>query len=398
MKTNIFRDRRLALIHKTSVYSFATHSKSQNMLQNTVKKLFLPLTIYMWAHGIGYTMRCRYKRKNLILNILSIICFIIYDGGIFCYLHLLIVSAYKSKSIQKQHITKCITLLLNLSLRCILRCRWQKICLLLHEIGNIYDKVNCNRKSKLHLKFFSVLIMYDIYQMVKLFAYISALKSPYFLGYLGDFFYHGAIPPPYSTPVHYINILLLQLCNNSIPFVAFFSCICILIAKVLQEIGGKIHDGDRKCAFDLFSQTMNFSHKLNKNLHSLLLISITDILLFAFIHAYTILFIARDNSSLVIHRILNIIISFSSFAFLCIVASTVKDTSEDIRRKLKVVSAEFNVSKSLQFFLKLPGKFTGFALFNAIILQKSLIMTAVGTFLTYGVLIATFNLNDKGKN
>lgn len=191
----------------------------------------------------------------------------------------------------------------------------------------VIEKAHC-------IDFFFLLIMYDIYQIVKMFTYILSFKSPYFLGYLGDFFYHGAIPPPYCTPFHYINLFLIQFCDNSIAFVVFFSCICALIENILLEIGEKVHRFNKECAFQLFSKAINFIHKLNKDLHSLLLILITGILLSAFLHAYALLFIVDQESSLAIHRILNIIISFFSFAFLYVVSSSEKDTTGEIRQKI----------------------------------------------------------------
>lgn len=78
---------------------------------------------------------------------------------------------------------------------------------------------------------------------------------------------------------------------------------------------------------------------------------------------------------------------------MCLFSSSVTNAAvglEDV-----MLSQSVGRNREIQFLLKVKGRFLGFTLLDSLVIDKSLILSATGSLLTYCLMVATFNANSR---
>lgn len=104
----------------------------------------------------------------------------------------------------------------------------------------------------------------------------------------------------------------------------------------------------------------------------------------------------QASEYLLLYRILNIIVCFIRFLVICIFASCTSKAGSELKRSIYDVEVQNNDRwKYFRLINKINDKFVEFKLLDSLVLDKNLILAAVRSLVTYGIIIATFNINSK---
>lgn len=77
---------------------------------------------------------------------------------------------------------------------------------------------------------------------------------------------------------------------------------------------------------------------------------------------------------------------------MCLFSSSVTNAAVGLEDMM--LSQSIGQNRELQFLLKVKGRFVGFTLLDSLVINKNLILSATGSLLTYGLMVATFNANS----
>lgn len=395
------QDKRMGFTSNRVFFTKRPTSVSKLCRQKKVESVFSPLNTYLWIHGVGFTSEFRGEQKNLIVITASIVLVIICEGSFIFAIQEFGCYVYKSDhTMSKEHISAAIILIANTFVRIIFYCRRNAINSLIRQFGILYGRVKREDISfneyKLQMKLSIILLINDLYTFIICVIFFSAIPSSTFLGSLGDSYHYGMIPPPYSTPIFYVIMFLLRWCNMNMAVSGYFCCICILLKETLKYTERKLHQAISEGTdylFENYIEITSFIRFVTTQFHVILLTKFTAILIELFHEMYHVLFTVIDSRLLLTYRLLNIIFELTHFIAICIFSSSVSDAASAVRNEAQRLITKVKSLENLKFAFAMSDEFVGFKIFNSIVIGKSLILSAIGTLLTYGMLIASLNAN-----
>lgn len=89
-------------------------------------------------------------------------------------------------------------------------------------------------------------------------------------------------------------------------------------------------------------------------------------------------------------------IYFIRFAIICLFASSTSKAGLEFKRSVYTHLVQAHERwKSFLLVVKMNESFVEFKLLDSLVIDKNLILAAVGSIVTYGIIITTFNMNSK---
>ena len=359
---------------------------------------FSSLEFFLRVHGFLFISKYKLGFKGVAKFTMQLLFITFFESNMILLFFSRLQRIYSYDCYRRDCIVFTVVLLFECFLRIQLHLKRKKLVLLTKQILRIYNTLS--QKSLFPFKYviFLILLFNDVSSILMGLILASRKK---FLDFQrnGDDFYYGFIPPPYSAPIHYTGLFICNWSFMSHFFAVYFCNICLLSKITMREFKNKIIHNE--IGFNFLYKTYNdisvLISDLNQSLHTMILISFT---LFAgkiFYGCYVILFAKEDevNSYRFIYLGFTLLISATYFVAMCLFSSSLTNSALELRGVLCDLRINMSrVSKILQFINKVNSDSIGFKILDTLNIDKSLLLATVGNLLTYGILIATFNINS----
>lgn len=359
---------------------------------NSIKNSFKFFNFYLWIHFIGYTKSCGCSLKGVIVPAISVFLSIFNDGTTAIILILNLSQLFKEFSIFL--VIKCLTEFGELFMRLSLYFNRSKLNDAVVETAALYATQARNSNIRnFEKKVVLVLMIKDLYFISQIWlVHFSNKNTENLQLFFVDINVLFSIPPLWTKS--FLNFMLnLQYLNKMSNFFGFYFCsICYGLKHTLLELKENILR--RSCSMDMtvkfheYDEIAKFISWINDTFHNMLFVTLSILLTWVFWNSYIIIAVDQrrvERSS----RVMLLLYSFLEFCAICFFASSVTKAASDIGETICSLPLGVVHAENLPFLFKTVRKFSGFTLFDSIVIDKSMIISAVGLLLTYGVLIFT---------
>lgn len=351
---------------------------------------FSPYIIYLWLHFVGFTTKVHFSRSNFRFIFISVILCVL-NEGLTAIIILPKLLQLNEVTQNRQNTIELVSEIGELYVRILVIMKRRHLLSIVEKVAEIY--VNGTKKNliKFERTIIIVLFMSEGYYYVR--GILKYLDADFHMNYLGDRFYFDFIKSRYASTLTYVCTELHHK-NMLSPFVLYyFSGICYVLKHILMNFKEKLiitWNVNLSSLSIEYNRIMRIISSINKIMHNMLATSIFILIVWVFYASYIVLFTNPDSLPKRISIIMLLVIAFIQFSIACIFGSSVIEAVNDVNDAI----LDFRVTQceSLNLFLRANRKFDGFTLFGRIVIDKILILSTLGSLLTYGILIATFNV------
>lgn len=362
--------------------------KNQGQFQKFVSNAeqnFAHLNIYLWMHGVGFSNKFRWVRKNILTFVLSSVCAFI---SIACEVYDTFAAFYASEHISKFQVIVATISFVNVLQRVILYTRRRKLNWLIRRISVLYvTQAECNQTCwKMRLSV--ILLMFDSLYLVSFLTINYILRLDYFYRK----FPYGIIPPPHGWRVYKLFNFLIYWTNTN-PSITFYFCyVCVVLKQTFDTLKQKLKrdmNVNDHHMVQIISNVINLSSQINNVFHQLLTTSFLSIFLLLLLTFHYILY----NG---INVTIGIFLFLPSFCYalclfsICIISSTI--TKEIIEIKEHLQTRNIETTEHIRFLIDETAKFKGFTLCDSTPIDNKLLLSGVQAFFTYSVFLAILNI------
>lgn len=362
-----------------------------------MKKSLYVLNLYLWIHFIGFTEKFSSRRKSTVITAISLVFAAFNELNGLYFQFAIFQNYYQSNTLlNKKELFLFLLTSLESVQRFMLYFKRQRLNTLLKETAKIY--LTLTRKSKLNLskKVMVILIVNEVISAMVIL--IISLASGFFTD-TQDAFYYGFIPPPHAETCYLISVTLVNW-NLLTPAIAICFCFkCYMIKHIFIEYKKRMlyENMNVNVLFQLYTRITKLISSIN-DLYQMLLVNTFVILLgWVFYESYLLLFTKTDSNYVKVYRIIDVVTYFLRFVLICVCASSVTNIASSVKEMVYQLSVDVTDWKILRFVLKANDTFVGFKILDSVIINKQLIVFAVGSLFTYGIMIASFSLNEESK-
>lgn len=369
--------------------------ESRMTTSNFSLKISSLLNIYLNLHCLTYSVKFKWKCKNFICFAFSTLFILANDIN---KLHLIIYS-YVNLENKRSRYVKILILILEYLLRILFLLKRKNLKYLNSQMEKIYSSIVPKTKIKYRNALILALVINDIFIFVKMFLWFFSTDYFHMIRYHGNDFAYRYIGELSSNSPFYIFCTFLEVWGFITPFVPiYFCCLCLALKHIIKRLNKRLEkqkDVDIVYVDQICTEISNLTCNINESLHDIFLLAIVILLVRVFYHIYYIMIDKSLIEFLVLSRILNIIIYFIRFVAICKFASSTSRAGSALKRSIY----NLNIKKEdkweyFQLLFKLSDQFVEFKLLDSLILDKNLILAAMGSLVTYGIIIATFNRNS----
>lgn len=359
-----------------------------------VKANFIILDIYLWIHGIGFTKPFRCLQKNIMVTSLSVLLALLFDGNTFYVLYVNFQSYRISRN--SIFIFNFIFNVLEYVQRLLLYKKRRKLNSVVHRISVVYNlatkKNNMTFKTQLCL----ILLIYDIITIARILKSFSVVRPPQIFGYIGDNYYYGEIPAPHSTRVYYLSEFLRNWGNPNSCISFYFCAICFALKQTLVELKKKVRETmsmQTDYLFHIYNNVADLVSEANDLFHTVLIVTFAMYFLHTFVQINSLLFEGLNAVNEII-TLMPLLANSVLFIMICKFSSVVSQAGSDVKgaaHSSPLYATNFN---NIRFIMKANENFIGFSILDGIDLNRGFILTAFGTILSYGVMVATYTITS----
>lgn len=355
------------------------------------------LKTYLCVHGLLHAGKFTWTYKSFAQNLVCAIFIIVIEMNKW---HSLICRIFEMEYVEIRHVTTlAIVVSLDSFLKVAFYIKRRKLITLLRRVLRLHSFYASQSIGKYNCHLILILILTDVYTTVINFTYFMLLKAHYYLGYLGDDFVYGYIESPHSTPVYYISAFFITW-GFITPFITIYFCYFCFVLKLTIKALRKMLVINSSMDLDILGRTLNeilnLILKINKDFHSMILLVIAILLFRVFYYTYDMLLHRSLVAEQLLFGVLNIFAYFFRFVAICASAASVSNAADELKKTVKNIPVKRHDRwKFLCLMNNVNENYTGFKLLDSLVLDRNLILTAVGSLITYGIIIATFNTNTK---
>lgn len=383
----------------TEFYKTGNPPKSQNL--ESVEKLFNILFIYFWIHGLGLPIERESEFKYKLLKFLSVAVSLLFEASNILFF----IIKFKDSDISntKNLVNAAVALTyfsLSLIQRYYLFSRRQKLKNVIDELADMSSRIKLT--SKLLRKLIFLLVITDAILILTVYTSVTVEISPLCeeqkLSVVEQTKPNKTLVEGLTLSegscqsyIQWLPIIMFIVIwkNTAMNVTIFFNLMCSVLANILLGLKALFSSATQndEALIEIYNEFLDIMRAVIDIFSDMLLCTSIASLSFTFFHAYYILFTGSLAFYETASRILRLTICVSTFVSMCIFASYAQNADVNVRLAIEV--------KNQDFSKKLRSKFKGFRLLDSILIDKSLILSAVGVLLTYGVMTATFNASSK---
>lgn len=388
----LFPQRKLLFYERASKsWVSPTKHKKQELLK-TANEIYKILNISFWIHGIVLITDGISQRKSDIKMFLSL-CFALLIDGIMLY-HLLAMYIYY-KDISKIAIDVTVEtcfFILGLIQRCVFYYRQTGLISILIRLSRLHSPIFSNSKLKLKSKLIVIIMASDAMIIFILIVYFFPVMFSTNIGMSHKFNVTNIMP----EELNYAREFCVSWKKMNMSVAIYFCAICFILREtlvVLKECAGNVNfKNDFLVA--AYNEMLDITKEANDNFSLMLLLGIVMTLSSIFFHAYNYVFTETDTTHIKIFRILVLLYQGFCLFLICFSASSVSNHASDARYEIEKAENEYSFEKEGYHKVKLNSYYFGFTILDSITVDRSLIFSATGVLLTYGVMIATFSMSS----
>lgn len=353
---------------------------------------FSPFNIYLWLHFVGFTTKVELSRGSLRILFISIIFSILNEG----FTVIIIISKFlqlKETTLNRKNMTELFSEIGELYLRILVIVKRRQLLSLVEKVAEIYADQLKKNVIKFKRLLIIILLAFECYYFTR--AVFDFSDADFYLyPYLGDIFYFEFIKFKHSSTLFYICNHLHHV-NMLTPFVIqYFCCICYVLKQTSINFKNKLRVSRNIDVSTLshYNRIIKVISLVNKVMHNMIATALFLLLVWMFYASYIIVFTKQESMPKRIATFMLFLSTFTQFSSVCIFGSSVIDAVNAVNDYIFDLPLRASHDSNLPFLLKANRKFNGFTLFGRIVMDKILILSALGSLLTYGILIATFNV------
>lgn len=346
----------------------------------------------MWIHGVGFRNRIKCNRlKNVIFSAISIILAIIFDGNVLLYVYHIFINAKPGEHILQSAAVSATNYLVNIYLRILLYKRREKMKSITHHLSNIYDKLSGENTVEFQMKLFLCLLLSDIVTIS--YSFVLSSGDGILLGYKGDDFYYAIFSPPSSTYCFYTSVILAQWNTINAAVAGYFCTLCFVLRETLMKLKDFHYEQNTlDLNFRIYHELTDLIYGINELLHPILLTTFILVLGVVFLDAYAVIFIGTESKYLQLFRVIMMAITFARFILICTFSTSVTRAVIAVKKTFRFIPEKLISLEILSTLMHANDSPITFKILNSITIDSSLILTTIGIFLTYGMLLATFTI------
>lgn len=385
-------ERKIFLHERTSKSWVSPIKPKKQELLKTAKEVYKILNISFWMHGIVLITDGLSQRKNDIKMFVAL-CFVLLIDGIMLY-HLLAVYIYY-KDISKIAIDVTVEtcfFIVGLIQRCVFYYRQTDLISILIRLSRLHSPIFNNSKLKLKWKLLVIIMTSDAIIIMLLIAYFCPLMIPTNTGLSHKFNVTNIMP----EELNYVREFCVSWKKLNMSVAIYFCAICFILEEtliVLKECAGNVNfKNDFLVA--AYNEMLDITKEANDSFSLMLLLGIVMTLSSIFYHAYNYVFNETDTEHIKVFRILVLFYQGFCLFLICFSASSVSNHASDAQYEIEKAANEYSFEKEGYHKVKLNSHYFGFTILDSITIDRSLIFSAIGVLLTYGVMIATFNMSS----
>lgn len=250
-------------------------------------------------------------------------------------------------------------------------------------------------KNKLIL----VLFINDIYIIVKTFLWLVA--NDYIPVNNG---HEHNITSEYKSSLSSLNVVhifsvFLEKWGILTPFISvYFCCFCFTLKHTIKGYKKRFEKQQNvhvNSLDEICTEISNLTYYINEVFHDILILVFVILLVNVFYHTYGILVNYSTTEVLLFYRIFNIVFCSIQFVAICMFSSSASKAGLEFKRM--IYNLKFKTHERWTYFqlvTKINCNFVEFKLLDNLAIDKNLILATVGSLITYGIIIATFNINS----
>lgn len=383
---------RRSRIHSPKELSSYDYINRDNATSNNI--LYV-ISIYLWIHGIGFTGSYRRNFKNSVKLLLSLFLLFIFESNrLFIISHGLILIVYGDEKINKEFIFVYILTTVEWFLRISLFTKRKVLMFIVKRVFDKYSNIISQKTNKFKLVLIFVLLALDACTLL-LYLYFSYcfIKTGILDDSVETELYHKFFGPSISTLMHYIREFVLHWSSMMLFVPLYFCSLGFVLKNILIESKKKLIREkiiSYQSLFESYAEISQLISYVNEKMQSLLLSTMFVLLGNIFFCAYVVVF----TKYALAYNYVCIILYCTMFIMMCLFASGVTNAAVDLADTILSQPIIQYGEKGVQFLQKVKTGFIGFKLLDSLIIDKNLILSATGSLLTYGLMIATFNANS----
>lgn len=331
------------------------------------------MNVYLWIHGVGFTEIFSWKKKSLLNWTFSIFLLFLFDG-----LTLYGVANNFKNGLERKDIFFSLLVLSQLLIRFQMSFKRIKMQSIYQLIVDLYARISRRKQLNLKIKLLTVLILYDslmigvIYIIYKIFyPRIPLYQKIYDLPFMW-----GSVSSAMSI---------------------YFCILCYILTELLKEFKNLCTERpyDIKYHFHAFTEITTLIEMVNSSFHNLILTLLVSSWWWLFHELYRLVFTYNLFDVEVTFRLLESFLNAMRFGSVCFFASSMKNTASKIKEVVYELQIKATDWESQRLAWKLRDTDISFKFFNSIPIDANLVISSMQSFMTYGILIATFNLTCK---
>lgn len=366
--------------------------------QKKVKYLtecFNILNIYFWIHGIGLTKVYKSVSKTYIVSIMSIILAVFYEGNM---IYTLLTRHRINHDLELYFKTLFIFInyvIFGMVQRYYIFSSRKKLYSIFSRSMHLYSIISTKQTNNfLKCKLLTIMIFADVLSMVGVILvhytilWPSSVSTEKNREEIRDILF---LHSKWSL----VAFLSMYLKNTCFCIALYFAVICTMVKEILLCLKKKIHRFHFKTEslVELFNETLDITKKTNSVFSNVIFIVFLFSLGAVFYQMLDILFNRHGVIYIYAYRFVVTIWYFLPFLMVCLASSSVTEAAANFKYAIeKERKAEL---KELRTSSPINQHFFGFTVLDSIIIDKSLILSAGGILLSYGILIATFSFHTK---
>lgn len=370
-------------------------SKSTRQNGNYSHTIFKLLNIYLSLHGLSCVVKFKWNFPNLIL--FALLTFYILTNIIsklFSIIDLIIKCKW-----ERNCFSLTVLLILELMLIILFFLKRKKLNCLYHHVEKIYSSYLPQTVLKHRNSLIIILLINDIYTISAFFLYYLMLEPDRQFRYLGDNYTFGFASQKSSLPLYIFCVFMEKWGSLALFIPVYFYCFCFALKQRINAFKKKIekeHNVDLKTLCELCTEISNLTSEINKALHDISLLVFVILLGYVFYHTYSILVAKSMTEYMLLYRISNTLIYFVRFVAICSFASSTSEAGSELKKTIYDLNVKHGDRWNFfHLFIRINEKFVEFKLLDSLVINKNLILAAMGSLVTYGIIIATFNINSK---
>lgn len=349
---------------------------------NYVKNIFQILNIYFWIHGVGIS-----KRKGIFTKCMAVGLTAFYVVNSFAFFIIQCNLLGVTDSNVKNLGVLFLVFSLGLSQRWLLLSRKEKLYNIVKKLQKILSRNFKLFKKGIKLKIFFLLIFIDAYVLLLYVSVIRSLRSAA-LFQESNSTLNNTDKFGLSNVIH-LNLFFIHWSDIGMLIAIYFIAICHILKVIFTKLEKEANKNNMKrdrLVF-VYNESVDACKEANDIFSAIVLLVFVNFLSSVFYHSFNIFFNDADIS-----RYLTMIFGYLVFAIMCYVASTVSASAFNAKYAIEK-SEMFNGKKS--FTEAINTSFVGLKILDSVIIDKSFILSATGVLVTYGVMIATFNVTSQ---